>query len=112
MLKIGRIWRNHVTQVLTISYSAVCRTSSCFEQHVAIFLPVDGAPELFFQAEGSETKLRMRIKINFTEAIMATEEEGSLMDLAGKLSQALMSSLPLRSILIAETYISKYGDCL
>ena len=36
-LKIGRIWRNHVTQVWTISYSAVCRSSSCFEQQVAIF---------------------------------------------------------------------------
>ena len=73
------------------------------------FLPVNGAPELFFQAQGSETKLR--IKLNFTEAIMATEEEGSFTDLAGKLSQASMSSLPLRSILIAGTYISKYGDC-
>ena len=42
LLKIGRIWRNHVAQVWTISYSAVCRSSSCFEQQVAIF-PVDGA---------------------------------------------------------------------
>ena len=50
--------------------------------------------------------------MNFTEAIMARGEEGSLIDLAGKLFQASMSSLTLRSILIAETYISKYGDWL
>ena len=47
LLKIGRIWRNHVTQVWTISYSAVCRFSY-FEQQAVIF-PVDGAPELFFR---------------------------------------------------------------
>ena len=35
--KNWQIWRNHVTQVWTISYSAVCRSSSCFEQQVAIF---------------------------------------------------------------------------
>ena len=47
LLTIGRIWRNHVTQVWKISYSAVCRSSSCFKQQIAIF-PVDGKPELFF----------------------------------------------------------------
>ena len=44
--KQSRIWRNHVTQVWTISYTAVCRTSSCLKQQVAIFHPVNGAPEL------------------------------------------------------------------
>ena len=56
--------------------------------------------------------MRVRVKLNFTEAIMATEEDGSLTDLVGKLSQASMSSLPLRSILTVETCISKYGDWL
>ena len=37
LLKICRIWRNHVTQVWTITYSVVCRTSSSFEQQIAIF---------------------------------------------------------------------------
>ena len=37
LLKIGRMWRDHVTQVWTITYSAVCRSSSCFGQQVAIF---------------------------------------------------------------------------
>ena len=37
LLKIGRIWLNHVTQVWPISYSAVCKSSSCYEQQVAIF---------------------------------------------------------------------------
>ena len=54
----------------------------------------------------------MRIKLSFTKAIMATEEESSLIDLACKLSQASMTFLPLRSISISETYISKYGDWL
>ena len=48
-LKIYRIWRNHVIQVWTKSYSAICRASSCFEQQVAIFFPVKSASELFFK---------------------------------------------------------------
>ena len=57
-------------------------------------------------------ELHMRINLNFTKAIMVTEEDASITDLAGKLSQTSMSPLPLRSILTAETYISKYGDWL
>ena len=38
-----------MTQVWTITYTAVCRPSSCFEQQVAIFRPVVGVPKLFFQ---------------------------------------------------------------
>ena len=38
------------------------------------------------QTRGGETELRMRINLNFTEAIMATEEDASITDLAGKLS--------------------------
>ena len=49
---------------------------------------------------GDETELRMRIYLNFTEAIMATEEDAFITDLAGKLSQTSMSPLPLRSIIL------------
>ena len=37
LLKLCKIWRNQMTQEYTISYSGVCRTSFCSEQHVAIF---------------------------------------------------------------------------
>ena len=49
LLKICRIWQNHMTQVWMVSYSTVCRTSSCCEQQVAIFLPVNSVPAFSFK---------------------------------------------------------------
>ena len=61
-----------MTQVWTISYSAVFRASSCFEQHVAIFSSCrDVCSGLVFKFVGSEKisriwKSLMQVWINIT----------------------------------------------
>ena len=50
LLKICRIWRNHVTQVWTITIQLFAELLPVLSNKLPFFLPVDGAPELCFSS--------------------------------------------------------------